>query len=229
MELYCTLPKILKQPSLGYHPFLCDFGPGFYCAVSQADAMAMAPLGETHGYCCRYELDIAGLAVLNLSRDGCNPLNWVAMLIQNRQFSLKLPVAQAAADYLLRHFLPDTSGIDVVRGYRADGVYFSFARDFLNNAITLRQLKTALEGLELGEEVVLRSERAVSLLRFMEAIPVTEPELYDRLRREREESAKRAYLELGGAGREDLFIADIMKGGGVQWLQTHIQKYSSVT
>ena len=226
MELYCTLPKVLKQPSLGYHPFLCDFGHGFYCAESQEASMEMAPLGETHGYCCRYELDTAGLAALDLSRDGCNPLHWVAMLIQNRQFNLKLPVAQAAADYLLRHFLPDTSGIDVIRGYRADGVYFSFARDFLNNAITLRQLKTALECGELGKEMVVRSERAVSRLRFVEAIPVTEPELHNRRRREREESAKRAYLELGGAGREDLFIVDIMKGGGGQWLQSHIQKSS---
>lgn len=216
MELYCTLPKVLKQPSLGYHPFLCDFGRGFYCAESQKAAIELASLEEPNRFCCRYELDAANLAVLDLNRDWRNPLKWVAMLIQNRQFSLKLPVAQAAADYLLRHFLPDTSDIDIIRGYRADGVNFSFARDFLNNAITLRQLKTALECGELGKEIVVRNERAVSRLRFVEAIPVTEPELYDRRRREREESAKRAYLELGGAGREDLFIADIMKVGGGQ-------------
>lgn len=226
MELYCFSRDVLERPSCGNHPFLCDFGPGFYCADSLKIAIELAPLGETHGYCCHYKLDTTGLNVMNLNGHGCTTLNWVAILVRSRRFDLKLPVAQAAADYLLQNFLPDIGGVDIIRGYRADGVYFSFARDFLNNAITFRQLEVALEGGELGEELVLKSKRAVSRLRLMEAIPVTALDFYDRCRREREGSAKKIYLGLEGAGREDLFIADIMKRGGGQWLQTHIQKFS---
>ena len=48
-------------------------------------------------------------------------------------------------EYLVEHFLPDMTDVDVVVGYRADDSYFSFAEDFVNNTISIRDLNVAMQ------------------------------------------------------------------------------------
>ena len=48
---------------------------------------------------------------------------------------------------------------DVIIGYRADDSYFSFAKDFINNTISVEQLAEAMRLGELGIQIVLKSER----------------------------------------------------------------------
>lgn len=64
---------------------------------------------------------------------------------------------------------------DVIIGYRADDSYFSFASAFLNNTISLAQLERAMFLGKLGEQVVLKSERAFSQLHFEESISAETP------------------------------------------------------
>jgi hypothetical protein len=63
--------------------------------------------------------------------------------------------------------MPDTANVDVMIGYRADDSYFSFAEDFLNNTISLRDLNLAMRLGTLGEQVVLLSERAFKCVEFV--------------------------------------------------------------
>lgn len=58
---------------------------------------------------------------------------------------------------------------DVIIGYRADDSYFSFAQDFLNNAISLRKLSRAMNLGKLGLQTVLKSERAFAQITFQQA------------------------------------------------------------
>lgn len=60
-------------------------------------------------------------------------LNWMAILLKNRTFVINQGIASAAREYMLRTFLPPYGEYDVIRGYRADDSYFSFASAFLNN------------------------------------------------------------------------------------------------
>ena len=67
--------------------------------------------------------------------------------------------------FLLMFLLVLTFGInvnayDIITGYRADDSYFSFARDFLKNSITVSQLSRSMELGKLGLQVVLHSEKA---------------------------------------------------------------------
>lgn len=64
-------------------------------------------------------------------------------------------------------FFPSYKGNDVIRGYRADDSYFSFASAFINNTISLTQLEKAMMLGNLGEQVVLKSKTAFSKLEFL--------------------------------------------------------------
>lgn len=80
-------------------------------------------------------------------------------------------------EYLLENFLPPYRDFDIIRGYRADDSYFSFASAFLNNGISLQQLGRAMHLGGLGEQVVIRSEKAFERLQFVGA-EVAENEIY---------------------------------------------------
>ena len=60
---------------------------------------------------------------------------------------------------------------DVIKGYRADDSYFSFASAFLNNTISLQQLEKAMLLGKLGEQIVAISGKAFARFTFEEAIP----------------------------------------------------------
>ena len=42
------------------------------------------------------------------------------------------------------NFLPDYKSYDIIKGYRADDSYFSYARDFISNTLSLEDLKQAM-------------------------------------------------------------------------------------
>lgn len=99
-------------------------------------------------------------------------LNWLAILLENRTFDLSAGIASRAREYILNTFLPEYRSFDVIIGYRADDSYFSFAKDFLNNSLSLEELGKAMKLGKLGEQVVLKSEKAFNTLEFDEASPV---------------------------------------------------------
>ena len=67
------------------------------------------------------------------------------------------------------HFLIDISKYDLIIGYRADDSYFSFARAFISNEISLSQLNYAMRLGKLGEQYVLKTEKAFDQLSFQSA------------------------------------------------------------
>ena len=52
--------------------------------------------------------------------------------------------------------------------FGADDSYFSFAEDFVNNTISLRDLNLAMQLGTLGEQVVLLSKRSFKQIEFVE-------------------------------------------------------------
>ena len=84
----------------------------------------------------------------------------MACPIKNRVFDINSNIGNSARYYILNEFLPDTSAADIIVGYRADYSYFSFAEDFVNNTISLRDLNSAMQLGTLGEQIVLISPKS---------------------------------------------------------------------
>ena len=115
-------------------------------------------------------------------------------------------------EYILEKFLIDTSEYDLIVGYRADDSYFSFAQDFVSGAISLRKLSEAMRLGKLGEQVVLKSEKSFSHIRFIDAEPAA-AETYFEKKSVRDRDARRAY-RLSRQKEEnihELYMLDIMR------------------
>ena len=139
-------------------------------------------------------------------------LNWIAVLVEHRLFSIKTPIARRAKKYLIDNFGINVNAFDIVTGYRADDSYFDYAESFLNNAISVEQLAAAMKLGKLGEQIVLKSQFAFSRIRF-EGFDVAEKEEFYVLRKARDDEANRLYLELLEEESDGLYIQDIIRGG----------------
>ena len=158
-----------------------------------------------------YTLATNGLTFLDLSQLPYTILNWLALLVENRRFQPTTTVAAQGIEYLKQVFLPDTSQSDVIVGYRADDSYFSFARAFVNNAISLDQLAEAMRLGELGKQIVLTSPQAFAALRF-QGCEIARASTYHVLRNERDRTAREAYRRNSAeADLDGLFMRDIIR------------------
>ena len=216
MILYHGSPKTVEVPQYGFGSKENDYGLGFYCTQSNDLAKEWACPTAQSGFSNKYELDMDGLRVLHLNSEGYHILNWIAILLQNRIFSKRSPVARQANNYILQEFLPDISGYDVIIGYRADDSYFSYAKDFLNNTISVNQLSQAMKLGELGEQVVLKSEKAFGQIRF-QGYEIADGSIYNPRRMAREDRARKAYLTNHGADfsavSNEIYVLDIIREG----------------
>ena len=213
MLIYHGSTEIVELPVFGKGSENNDYGKGFYCTESLELAKEWACPTVQDGFANQYEFDMTGLNVMYLNRDGYSILNWIAILLQNRIFPKRSPIARQAGEYLLNGFLPDTTGYDVIWGYRADDSYFTYAKDFLNNTISVGQLARAMKLGELGEQVVLMSPKAFEQIRFIK-YEIADGSIYHNRRMERDERARRAYLDNHGEDFSviinDLFVRDII-------------------
>lgn len=112
-------------------------------------------------------------------------------------------------------------------GYRADDSYFSFAEDFINNTISLRDLNMAMQLGTLGEQIVLLSPKAFGGIQFLGYEIVDYREYYYK-RSQRDQKARADYQQRKKdllALREDIFALDIMREdmkNDAPRLQSHI-------
>ena len=213
MILYHGSTEIVEVPTYGKGSLTNDYGRGFYCTEIPELAREWACPTVKDGFSNKYDFDISDLNVLYLNKDGYNILNWIAILLNNRIFPKRSPISRQGSKYILDEFLPDISGYDVICGYRADDSYFSYAKDFLNNTISLSQLSQAMKLGELGDQVVLMSPKAFEKIKFIE-YEIVDGSIYNPRRMERENRAKRTYLDNHGMdfeiSKNDLFVRDIL-------------------
>lgn len=157
--LYHGSPEIIKKPVYGKGKTYNDYGRGFYCTEHLELAKEWACSENIDGYSNQYEIDLSKLKVLNLSE--YTILHWLALLVTYRKIRVSSPIQQRSIDWLKKNYLLDLSEYDVIIGYRADDSYFSFARAFIGNEISLNQLSYAMRLGKLGEQIVLKSPAAL--------------------------------------------------------------------
>lgn len=209
--LYHGSPEIIKAPVLSKGKSYNDYGKGFYCTKHLELAKEWACTENTDGYANKYELDTTGLSVLNLSSDEYTLLHWLALLMEYRKFRISTPIMKRGADWLREHFLIDLASYDAIIGYRADDSYFSFARAFVNNEISLTQLSYAMRLGKLGEQFVLKSPAAFEQIKFT-SYEIADNTVYYAKRKSRDDEARTAFrAELERSDLDSLYIRDIIK------------------
>lgn len=154
------------KPNFRYSNNNNDYGKGFYTTPDKELGKEWAYSKYTkgqQGYVYTYKLKLNGLKVLDLT--GIDTMHWVAELVYNRKINTE--GREGLADVIqtiIQKYKINTSGYDVIIGYRADDSYFSYITDFLSGTIYRYTLENALRYGDLGLQVFVKSEKAFSLL-----------------------------------------------------------------
>lgn len=210
-KLYHGSADIIERPIFGYGKRYNDYGLGFYCTDSLEMAKERGVSKNQSGYANCYELDCSGLHILDLNDPQYCILHWLAVLLRNREFDVPSGLALEAKDYLQRSFAVDATESDVMIGYWADDSYFSFAQDFINGTISYQQLNNAMHLGKLGQQFVLKSERAFDRIKFLGYEPAQSGEWYAK-KMLRDQTARWEYFDVERNKRQrgDLYITQIL-------------------
>ena len=213
LTIYHGSQQIVEVPKFGVGKKYNDYGQGFYCTENIELAKEWACPVKNDGYSNQYLLTLDGMNVMHLTRGEFNILGWLAILLAHRKFDINSPVGNNAREFILDRFMPDVTNVDVMIGYRADDSYFSFAEDFVNNTISLKDLNLAMQLGTLGEQVVLLSERAFRQIEFI-GYEVADYREYYYKRAERDQTARAAYKSTKKNLQQlmdDIFVLDIIR------------------
>ena len=214
ITLYHGSSKVIEKPVFGLGNPNNDYGLGFYCTETIELAKEWACSTETDGYANKYTLDMSALSVLSLTNGNYNILNWLFVLLENRKFRIGGDIAKQAKSYISENFAVDYRQYDIIKGYRADDSYFSFATAFLNNTISVSQLEKAMVLGKLGEQVVAMSEKAIEAFQFEEAFRAPK-EVYYPKKLARDTAARDEFRKEKSRGSllTEKYILDIMREG----------------
>lgn len=213
MIIYHGSQQIVKVPQYGIGKTYNDYGQGFYCTENIELAKEWACPVKNDGYSNKYILHSGGMNIMFLTKGQYNILNWLAILLANRKFDITSVVGNSAREFILSRFLPDIANVDVMVGYRADDSYFSFAEDFVNNTISLRDFNIAMQLGTLGEQIVLLSERSFEQIEFVEYENADYRKYYFK-RSERDKQARTMYASRKKnlqQFKDDIFVLDIIR------------------
>lgn len=196
LTLYHGSGLVVQKPDVLYGKKNNDYGQGFYCSESAELAREWACPREQDGILNRYCLETDGMRVFHLKGESEEALLiWISVLLANRKLNLDTENARTSARFLQSRYLMSLETADLVIGYRADDSYFSFVKDFLNDRISLMQLQQALKLGTVGEQIVIKSQRAAAALEF-QGYEVVDWKEYYMKRLQRDQALRNMYQEL---------------------------------
>ena len=167
MFLYHGSDHIIERPEFGAGKKHNDYGRGFYCTENIELAKEWAVSEDIDGYVNKYSIDTSKMSILDINSEEYTMLHWLGILLKNRIFTLTTPLEHEAKKYILDNFNISLDGIDIVKGYRADDSYFSYARDFISGVISYEQLSKAIKLGKLGEQYCLISKKAFAEVTYI--------------------------------------------------------------
>lgn len=208
IDLYHGSKEIIDFP-LPISNISNDFGAGLYCTEHIELAKEWACKNDEDGIVNHYQIDLSKYKVLDLTNK--DTLEWLAVLVKHRNVRISFPVAKEAREWLLKNYLFDISGYDVIKGYRADDAYFSFVRDFLNNIISLETLNLAMSLGDLGIQYAVKTKEAFLGLEYLGYEVVSKAEYYPKTT-ERNFKARKRYFEIASKQQvNEKRILDLMR------------------
>lgn len=216
MKLYHGAERIIKKPIWGEGFIFNDFGQGFYCSQELEVTKEWACQNKTNGFVSEFDINLKGEGInfLDLNSGEYNIFNWMAIVLENRQFRINGEDAIRARKYILDNFYVDYWKCDIVRGYRADDSYFAITNAFLNNDISLENFYKSMDLGKNGIQLLLRTKKVYDLLEFKKASfankEIYYPKKIARDMKFREEFTKSISEEDDGL---KLYINDIVEKG----------------
>ncbi len=209
--IYHGSDKIISKPLFGAGKIHNDYGIGFYCTEILDMAKEWGVSKDNDGYANIYQIETDGLSLLDLNSNEYTILHWLAVLLENRVFDVNNPLAQESKEYLLKYFSVPYKNFDIITGYRADDSYFSFAQDFINGAISIRQLGNAMKLGNLGTQFVLKSKKAFNAIQYT-GYEIAESVQWFAKRENRDQTARRQYFDVEKNRRQrgDLYMVQIL-------------------
>lgn len=210
MILYHGSDHIIENPLFGSGKTDNDYGQGFYCTKDKELAKEWSCQNNKDGVVNSYELDLTDLKILYLNNKKYSVLNWLTILLENRKIdSIE---NDESIEFLFNSFCVDTSNYDIITGWRADDSYFTFAKNFLNNGLSIQSLEKAMKLGKLGIQVMLKSEKSFSQIKFVNAEKIDRKVFYEKFT-ERDKQSRESYKEIRKSQRikDSIFLTDIIK------------------
>ena len=208
-KIYHGGERIVRTPSFGTGRPYNDFGLGFYCTESPQYAAEWAVRSGRNGFVSAYTIDSDGLRVINLCGSQYNPLHWLGLLFNYREFDLSSDTAYRARDYINKYFSVDHQACDCTIGYRADNRCFMFAQDFLDAKLSYMSFRSAITGDDSNRQFVLKSNRAFDRIIFTGYEPALREASFP-VRQSREIKYMKSVKPF--IDGNDFFITDLIEG-----------------
>ena len=214
LRIYHGSPDANLTPSYESGKEYHDYGKGLYCLedMEMAKEWACQHSDAMVSFVYAYELDLAGLCPI-LDLNAYAPAYWLSALASHRYISKEGALLRQRREKFIEAFTVDCKSADVIRGWRANDQYFAYLRDFLRMDISYEAVVEAMSLGDLGQQLVLKSDKAFSSCRQVNRITIEkiEYEKYFKQYNERDFSARSA---MDGArdipGRS---IEDLISGG----------------
>ncbi len=214
MKLYHGSKKIVSMPICDHKDDKKDFGEGFYATESEELAREWASADENGGIINVYELDTDDLSIIDLCSDEQDILKWLAIILSNRIIPLLSPSETKRRDKIIREYLPDITEADMIKGYRADDSVFTLCRSFVSGDISSEELINIIKAEYPGEQVLLRTEKALSQLDH-ETYDIVDGSFYYPARIKRDHSFRRSVLNLSDttfiSSYPEIYLKDAMR------------------
>lgn len=168
IKLYHGTPDKVVIPTYGKGDDKHDYGRGFYLteSIDLAKEWAVCRPNDTNGWIHAYELDCEYLKIMDFQKKGV--LSWLAELMKHRDAADSKRYRMLAAKFIEKYGV-DTSGYDVVKGWRANASYFYIAKEFVRDNVDIDILEELLSLGNLGIQYCIKTELAYSKLHEIES------------------------------------------------------------
>lgn len=165
--LYHGTPNEIVTPQYGLGDAKHDYGMGFYLTenIELAKEWAVCRPNDTNGWVHKYELDTDSLKILDFQQ--INVLSWLAELMKHRDAADTKRYRVLAKRFIDKYGI-DTSGYDVIKGWRANASYFYIAKEFVKDNIDIDILEELLSLGGLGIQYCIKTEKAYTQLHEIE-------------------------------------------------------------
>ena len=162
--LFHGSPNQVVTPQYGLGEDKHDYGRGFYLTenIGLAKEWAVCRPDAENGWVHRFELETESLSILDFQQH--DVLAWLAELMKHRDAADSKRYRMLSGRFIDKYGI-DTSGYDVIRGWRANASYFYIAREFVRDNIDVEILEELLLLGGLGIQYCIKSEQAYANLK----------------------------------------------------------------
>lgn len=148
-----------------------DYGKGFYLSddIDLAREWAVCRPDQHNGWVHAFRITDPGLTVLDFQNYGV--LAWMAELMKHREAGRSKRFNMLSQKFIAKYGI-DSSGYDIIRGWRANASYFYIVTEFVHDEIDIDVLEDLLMLGGLGIQYCLKSKRAFESVAKVDGYPL---------------------------------------------------------